>query len=98
MKKILATLLIFSAIALGVVAFGVRGGSTRPNPSADVPNRGPDMDRTIAIVQRRGDPITTNPSTRPAHGRKIDFKSNGVKSLRAQLNQQRNQFKQWLQA
>jgi subtilisin family serine protease len=96
MKKILATLLIFSAVGLGVVAFGVRGGSPRPNPNADVPNRGLDVDNTSAIVQLTGDPISTNPSTRPAHGRKIDFNSNNVRSLRAQLNQQRNQFKRWL--
>jgi minor extracellular serine protease Vpr len=98
MKKILATLLIFSAIGLGVVAFGVRGGSPRPNPNADVPNRGPDVDNTSAIVQLTGDPISTNSSTKPAHGRKIDFQSNGVRSLRAQLNQQRNEFKRWLRA
>ena len=45
MKKILATLLIFSAIGLGVIAFGVRGGSTRPNANADAFNRGPDVDQ-----------------------------------------------------
>jgi minor extracellular serine protease Vpr len=98
MKKILATLLIFSAIGLGVVAFGVRGGSPRPNANADAFNRGPDVDRSSAVVQLKGDPISTNPSTKPAHGRKIDFKSNGVKSYRAQLNAQRNEFKRWLRA
>ena len=98
MKKILATLLIFSAIGLGVVAFGVGGGSPRPNPNADASNRGPDVDSSSAIVQLKGDPISTNPSTKPQHGRKIDFKSQGVRSLRAQLNQKRNEFKQWLRA
>jgi len=98
MKKILATLLIFSAVGLSVIAFGVRGGSARPNANADVFTRGPDVDRSSAVVQLKGDPISTNPSTKPAHGRKIDFKSNGVKSYRAQLNAQRNQFKQWLHA
>src|SRR5215831_3747555 len=99
MKKILATLLIFSAIGLSMIAFGVgRGGSFRPNPNADGRNRAPDVDNTSAIVQLRGDPISTNPSTKPAHGRKIDFKSNGVKSYRAQLNAQRNELKRWLRA
>jgi minor extracellular serine protease Vpr len=98
MKKILATLLIFSAIGLSVIAFGVRGGSARPNVNADAFTRGPDVDRSTAVVQLKGDPITTNPSTKPAHGRKIDFKSNGVKSYRAQLNAQRNEFKLWLRA
>jgi subtilisin family serine protease len=98
MKKILATLLIFSAIGLSVIAFGVRGGSARPNANADVFTRGPDVDRSSAVVQLKGDPITTSPSTKPPHGRKIDFKSNGVKSYRAQLNAQRNEFKRWLRA
>src|SRR5262245_7891420 len=97
MKKILATTLIFSAIGLGVIAFGV-GGSSRPNANADAPNRGPNMDNTSAVVQLKGDPISTNPSTKPPRGRKIDFKSRGVRSLRAQLNQKRNEFKQWLRS
>src|SRR5262245_19732881 len=97
MKKILATTLIFSAIGLGVIAFGV-GGSSRPNANADAPNRGPNMDNTSAVVQLKGDPISTNPSTKPPRGRKIDFKSRGVRSLRAQLNQRRNEFKQWLRS
>jgi subtilisin family serine protease len=98
MKKILATILIFSAIGLGVVEFGVRGISSRPNANADVFNRGPDVDNSSAIVQLKGDPISTNPSTKPAHGRKIDFKGQPVRSYRAQLNQKRNEFKQWLRA
>jgi minor extracellular serine protease Vpr len=98
MKKILATLLIFSAIGLGVVAFGVRGGSARPNANADAFNGGPDVDQSSAVVQLKGDPISTNPSTKPAHGRKIDFKSQGVRSYRAQLNQKRNEFKRWLRS
>jgi len=97
MKKILATLLIFSAIGLGVIAFGV-GGSSRPNPNADAVNQGPDVDSSSAIVQLKGDPISTNPSTKPPHGRKIDFKRQAVRSYRAQLNQKRNEFKHWLRA
>jgi subtilisin family serine protease len=97
MKKILATTLIFSAIGLGVIAFGV-GGSPRPNANADAFTRGPDVDRSSAVVQLRGDPISTNPRTKPAHGRKIDFNSNAVRSYRAQLNAARNEFKRWLRA
>ena len=51
-----------------------------------------------AVVQLKGDPISTNPSTKPPHGRKIDFKSQGVRSYRAQLNQKRNEFKHWLRS
>ncbi len=95
MKKILATTLIFSAIGLGVIAFGV-GGSPRSNPNADAVARGPDVDNTSAIVQLKGDPISTNPSTKPPHGSKIDFNGQAVRSYRAQLNQKRNEFKRWL--
>src|SRR5262245_20291576 len=97
MKKILATLLIFSAIGLSVVAFAV-GGSSRANANADARRRGPNMDNTSAIVQLKGNPISTNPSTKPPHGRKIDFKSQAVRSYRAQLNQKRNEFKHWLRS
>jgi len=97
-EKILATILIFSAIGLGVIAFGVRGGSARPNANADAFNRGPDVDQSSAVVQLKGHPISTNPSTKPPDGRKIDFKSQGVRSYRAQLNQRRNEFKHWLRS
>ena len=97
MKKILATTLIFSAIGLGVIAFGV-GGSSRPNVNADAFNRGPDVDNTSAVVQLKGDPLTTNPGTKPAHGGKIDFNGQAVKSYRAQLAAKRNEFKQWLRS
>src|SRR5205809_2336416 len=97
MKKLLATLLIFSSIGLGVIAFGV-GGSPRPNPNADAFTRGTDVDSTGAIVQRIGDPISTNPSTKPPHGRKIDFNGQAVRSYRAQLNARRNELKRWLRA
>jgi minor extracellular serine protease Vpr len=101
MKKILATILIFSAIGLGVIAFGVGRSprpDARPNPNADAFTRGPDVDRSSAVVQLRGDPLSTSPRTKPAHGRKIDFNSNAVRSYRAQLNAGRNEFKRWLQA
>jgi minor extracellular serine protease Vpr len=95
MKKILATTLIFSAIGLGVIAFGV-GGSPRPKASADAFARGPDVDRSSAIVQLKGAPLSTHPATKPAHGRKIDFNSGAVRSYRAQLNAGRNEFRRWL--
>jgi subtilisin family serine protease len=97
MKKILATTLIFSAIGLGVIAFGI-GGSPRRNVNADSFTHVQDSDNSSAIVQLKGDPISTNPSTKPPHGKKIDFNSNVVRSYRAQLNNLRNQFRQWLRA
>jgi subtilisin family serine protease len=55
------------------------------------------VDNTSAIVEL-GDPISTNPSTKPPDSRKIDFNSQAVRSYRAQLNQKRNEFKRWLRA
>src|SRR6266487_2441385 len=97
MKKILATFLIFSSIGLGVIAFAV-GGSLRPNASADAFNHGPDVDKSSAILQLKGDPLSINAATKPAHGKKIDFNSNAVRSYRAELNAGRNEFKRWLRA
>jgi len=97
MKKILASLLIFSSIGLGVVAFGV-GHSARPNANADAFVRTQDVDNSSAIVQLRGAPLSINPATKPAHGKKIDFKSYAVRSYRSQLNNIRNDFKRWLRA
>src|SRR5215470_7012745 len=97
MKKIVATLLISSSIALSVIAFGV-GGSSRRNVNADSFTKGQEIDNSSAIVQLKGAPISTNTSTTPQHGKKIDFNSNVVKSYRAQLNNMRNDFKRWLRA
>ena len=97
MKKILATTLIFSAIGLAVIAFGV-GGSPRPNPNADAFNQGPDVDNSSAVVQLKGDPLSTNPSTKPPRGRKIDFNGQAARSYRAQLAAKRNEFKSWLRS
>src|SRR4051794_13144940 len=97
MKKILATLLIFSSIGLGVIAFGV-GGSPRPNANADAVNQGPGVDTSSAVVQLKGDPLSTYSATKPAAGKKLDFTSSAVISYRAQLLAGRNDFKKWLQA
>jgi subtilisin family serine protease len=99
MKKILAASLIFSSIALSMIAFGVGGSATtRPNANADAFNRGPDVDRSSAIVQLKGDPLSTHPATKPAADKKIDFKNNTVRSYRAQLSAGRNEFRRWLRA
>jgi minor extracellular serine protease Vpr len=100
MKKILAASLIFSSVVLSVIALGVgRSATIRPNASADAFNQGPDVDRSSAIVQLKGDPLSTQQSaTKPAAGKKIDFKGTAVRSYRAQLNAGRNDFKRWLRA
>jgi subtilisin family serine protease len=100
MKKILAVFLISSSIALSMIALGVgnRPATTRPNPNADSFSQGPAVDTSGVIVQLKGDPLSTYSATKPAHGRKIDFNSNTVRSYRAQLKAERNQFKQWLKS
>jgi minor extracellular serine protease Vpr len=99
MKKIIAAFLVLSSIALSVIALGVGGSATiRPNASADALNPGPDVDRLSAVVQLKGEPLTTHLATKPAHGKKIDFNNNAVKSYRAQLVAGRNEFKRWLRA
>ncbi len=55
-------------------------------------------DQEYALVQLKGEPLATYVKTKPAHGKKIDFNSNTVKSYRAQLSALRNDFKQWLRA
>src|SRR6266446_7006362 len=99
MKKIIAAFFIFSSIALSVIALGVGGSaSTRPNASADAFNPGPDVDRSSAIVQLKGDPLSIYSATKPAPGKKIDFGGYTVRSYRAQLSAGRNDFRRWLRA
>src|SRR4029077_3937922 len=53
---------------------------------------------SVPIVHLKGDPISTNPTTKPPHGKKIDFNGRAVRSYRAQLAAGRNEFKRWLRA
>ncbi len=56
------------------------------------------MDTEYAIVQLRGDPLSTSGQTKPPKGKKVDFSSTTVRSYRALLSAQRNDYKQWLRA
>jgi subtilisin family serine protease len=56
------------------------------------------VDTSRAIVQLSLAPLSTNPRTKPAPGKKIDYSSTTTKSERARLSAQRNQFKKWLQS
>jgi minor extracellular serine protease Vpr len=58
----------------------------------------PTVDRSIAIVQLKGDPLSTSAKTKPAKGKKIDFTSATTEAYRAQLSALRNDFKRWLAA
>src|SRR5260370_904394 len=83
--------------AAGAAGGGSGSGTAQTNPSTDAVNQGPTVDTSSAIVQLKGDPLSTYSATKPAHGKKIDFNSNTVKSYRAQLAALRDNFKQWLQ-
>ena len=98
MKKLLAVSLFFSSIFLSVIALAIDGSATRPNPNADSFLQGPALDKSTAIVQLKGDPLSTYSATKPMPGKKIDFNSNGVKSYRAQLAAKRNDFRKLLRA
>ncbi len=91
--------LVFAAAAMCSFALsaGNGGGGGAPSGSTDNFNQGPSIDTSSAIVILKGDPLSTASSTKPPHGKKIDFNSNTVKSYRAQLSAERNNFKQWLQ-
>ena len=94
---IAAALLILGAAMFSVAASNSGGGvKSRPNGSTDNFKKQPALDKSSVIVQLKGDPVSKNSSTKPAQGKKIDFKSTPVKSYRAQLSALRNDFKQWL--
>ncbi|HET7825612.1 MAG TPA: S8 family serine peptidase, partial [Anaeromyxobacter sp.] len=94
-KKLVAILAVAAAACSG-------GSSTETSRSAgrasDAPNTGPTVDTGSAIVQLKGDPLSTDARTKPPQGKKIDFSSTAVKSRRAILSALRNDFKQWLKA
>jgi minor extracellular serine protease Vpr len=85
-----AVLSVIAAMLVLGVAAGSAGG-----PATDGSTRAT-VDTGSALVQLKGDPLATYERTKPPKGKKIDFSSNTVRSYRAQLNQLRNEFKQWL--
>jgi minor extracellular serine protease Vpr len=91
--------LVVAAAAMCSVALraGNGGGGNAPSASTDNFDQGPSVDTSSAIVQLKGDPLSTYSATKPAPGKKVDFNSNTVKSYRAQLSAERNDFKNWLQ-
>src|SRR6516225_928302 len=77
--------LVFAAAAMCSFALGAGngGGGGAPSGSTDNFNQGPSVDTSSAIVILKGDPLSTASSTKPPHGKKIDFNSDMVKSYRA---------------
>lgn len=91
MFSILAALTALSMPVSTVSA--ANGGSGN---SADSTVQRPTVDASTALVQLKGDPLSTYVKTHPVQGKKIDFKNTTVKSYRAQLSALRNDFKAWL--
>jgi len=85
---------VAASVAAAVLAIGVSAGSAG-GPATDGA-AAPTVDTGSALVQLNGDPLATYVKTKPPKGKKIDFSSLTVKAYRAQLNQLRNTFKQWL--
>ena len=83
----------FSLVGPAWAGSGGNGGS-----NSDATSNGPRVDTSSALVQLNGDPLATYVKTKPAQGKKIDFNNSTVKSYRAQLSAERNDFKKWLQA
>ncbi len=99
-KKIFNSLVVIAVIVMtfssagpGLASSGGKGGN-----SSDAASIGPRVDTSSALVQLKGDPLSTYVKTKPVQGKKIDFTNNTVKSYRAQLSAERNDFKKWLQA
>src|SRR5215210_2600061 len=85
-------------LALMVVSLVVPSIAVAANRNTDGVATGPRVDQGYAIVQLKGDPLSTYVKTKPAPGKKIDFNNSTSKSYRAQLSALRNNFKTWLRA
>ena len=57
-----------------------------------------DLDTRFAIAQLDGEPLATNPGTRPSPGEALDFSSDALKTYRDELARRRDDFRQWLRA
>jgi len=94
MKRFIGLLFAALGTFLALTVSGALAGGHATDGAAP----GASFDANTAIVQLKGDPLSTAEKTKPAAGKKVDFDSSTVKSYRAQLNQLRNDFKQWLKA
>ena len=90
MKKLSRSFLLLVGSLFGAVA------AAQLNAGAS--NQDESVDASSAIVQLKGDPLTTYSATKPGKSKKIDFQGNAAKSYRAQLAAGRNDFKSWLKA
>lgn len=90
-KVSLFVMLVLIALLAITPVFAATGGGSSSNFS-DGKQIGPRLDKSVALVQLKGDPLSTYEKTKPPQGKKIDFDSAAVKSYRAKLSAQRNDF------
>jgi minor extracellular serine protease Vpr len=93
-----ASALALAAVAQGGTALAAGNESTALTNVRTDGSAGSGADATSAIVKLSGDPLTTAGTTAPKNGKKLDFASTAVKSERARLSAQRNEFKKWLKS
>jgi subtilisin family serine protease len=93
-RQAFKSLAVAAMAALGLVM----AGTLSATPSNDATSTQATQDTSSALVQLKGDPLSTYVRTKPPQGKKIDFYSNTTKSYRAQLSALRNDYKQWLKA
>jgi minor extracellular serine protease Vpr len=89
MHRMRTAVVVLSAIAL-VAALAAGAGVAGSSAEAAT------LDRSSALVELRGAPLTVAPATRPALGSKIDFQSKAVRTQRAELSRVRAAFERWL--
>ncbi len=98
-KRLFNSLAVIAILAMTFSVVGTAWAASGGNSGgiSDSPNTGPLVDKTSALVQLKGDPLSIDSQTRPPQGKKINFTSATVKNYRALLAAERNSFKQWLQ-
>ena len=83
-----------AALLLALTIVGPVGAAS-PGQSDSTKAR-PTIDKSIALVQLKGDPVTTYAKTKPTNAKKVNLNSTVTKAYRAQLSALRNEFKKWL--
>lgn len=98
-KRLFKFMVVFAVFVMTFSLFGTAWAGSGGNGGkiSDTPNTSPRVDTSNALVQLKGDPLSTYVKTKPAPGKKIEFKGKAVNSYRAQLSAERNDFKKWLQ-
>ena len=94
------TSLALALSVAGLTSLSLTAAHAAPKAATGAPTTDsrPTQDTSSALVQLNGDPLSTSAKTKPPKGKKIDFDSTTVKSVRAQLSALRNDYKAWLRA